>query len=184
MCEFTSDPHLDDRFTDVPCFGNVVSRARGAFGRESHVTESETGPIDYLVVEWEPGNQPTGEAFPYLIDLVERGIIRVLDLVFIRKEFDGSVVAIDISDLDLDGNPELSVFVGAASGLLGDEDAMEAGSILREGSSAAMLLFENAWAGPFAAALRRGGAQMVASGRIPTQEVVAALDELEAVDAS
>lgn len=144
--------------------------------------ESETGPIDYIVIEWEPGREPTGEAFPYLIDLVERGIIRILDLMFIRKDVDGDVVVVDIADLDLDGNPDIAVFAGAASGLLGDEDATEAGSILREGSSAAMVLFENAWAGPFAAALRRGGAQLVASGRIPTQEIIAALDELEAAD--
>lgn len=148
------------------------------------MTDSETGPIDYLVVEWEPGREPTGEAFPYLVDLVQRGIIRILDLMFIRKALDGSVVVVDITDLDLDGNPEIAVFAGTASGLLGDEDAMEAGAILREGSSAAMLLFENAWAGPFAAALRRGGAEVIASGRIPVQEIIAALDELEATDVS
>lgn len=148
------------------------------------MTESETGPIDYIVVEWEPGREPTGEAFPYLIDLVQRDIIRILDLIFIRKDLEGNVAAVDIADLDLDGNPEIAVFAGAASGLLGDEDAMEAGDVLRDGSSAAILLFENAWAGPFAAALRRGGAALVASGRIPTQEIIAALDELEATDVS
>lgn len=144
--------------------------------------ESETGPIDYLVVEWDPGHQPTGEAFPHLLALVDRGIIRILDLAFIRKEMDGSVLAIEMTDLDLDGNPDLAVFAGAASGLLGDDDVAEAGAILRNGSSAAVLLFENAWAGPFASALRRSGAQVVASGRIPIQEIIAALDALEAAE--
>jgi Family of unknown function (DUF6325) len=148
------------------------------------VSDIETGPIDYLIVEWTPGRPPTGEAFPYLVDLVDRGIIRILDLVFIQKDEDGTVVAIDLEDFDLDGNPELAVFVGASSGLLGDEDVAEAGVALEAGCSAAMLLYENAWAAPFAAALRRGGAQLVASGRIPVNAVMAALEELEASEAS
>jgi hypothetical protein len=85
-------------------------------------TEVELGPIDYLVVEWPAEKQPTGEAFPLLVDLVDRGLIRVLDLAFVRKEMDGSVVALDLKDLDLAGNPELAVFEGASSGLLGEDD--------------------------------------------------------------
>ncbi len=143
----------------------------------------EIGPIDYLIVEWPAGKEPTGEALPLLVDLVDRGLIRVLDLAFVRKGEDGSVVAVDIEDLDLDGNPELSVFVGASSGLLGDEDYDEAGAALEPGCAAALLLYENTWAGPFAAALRRSGAQLVANGRIPVNAIIQKLDELEAAEA-
>jgi hypothetical protein len=143
----------------------------------------ELGPIDYIVVEWPADRQPTGEAFPHLVDLVDRGLIRVLDLAFVHKEMDGSIVGINIGDLDLDGNPEIALFEGASSGLLGGDDYDEAGSAIEPGCSAAILLFENTWAAPFASALRRGGAQLVASGRVPVNAIIAALDELESADA-
>jgi Family of unknown function (DUF6325) len=143
----------------------------------------ELGPIDYLVVEWPADRQPTGEAFPLLLDLVDRGLIRVLDLAFVRKEKDGSTVGINIGDLDLDGNPEIAVFEGASSGLLGEDDYNEAGGTIEPGCSAAILLYENTWAAPFASALRRSGAQLVANGRIPVNAIIAALDELESADA-
>jgi hypothetical protein len=136
---------------------------------------NEMGPIDYLIVEW-PGRQPTGEALPHLIDLVDRGLIRVLDLAFIAKGEDGSVAALEIADL----GDEIAAFEGASSGLLSDEDVEEAGGALEPGTSAALLVFENCWAGPFAAAVRRSGGQLVASGRIPVQAVLAALDAAEA----
>jgi hypothetical protein len=143
----------------------------------------ELGPIDYLVVEWPADRQPTGEAFPLLLDLVDRGLIRVLDLAFVHKEEDGSIAGINIGDLDLDGNPEIAVFEGASSGLLSEDDYNEAGRALEPGCSAAILLFENTWAAPFATALRRSGAQLVANGRIPVNAIIAALDELESADA-
>ena len=143
----------------------------------------ELGPIDYLVVEWPADRQPTGEAFPLLLDLVDRGLIRVLDLAFVHKEKDGSTVGINIGDLDLDGNPEIAVFEGASSGLLGEDDYNEAGATIEPGCSAAILLYENTWAAPFATALRRSGAQLVANGRIPVNAIIAALDELESADA-
>jgi hypothetical protein len=143
----------------------------------------EMGPIDYIVVEWPPDRQPTGEAFPHLLNLVDAGMIRVLDLAFIHKEDDGNVVGIDIRDLDLDGNPDIAVFEGASSGLLGKDDVDEAGEVLQPGSSAAVLLYENTWAAPFATALRRSGAQLVATGRIPVNALLSALDEVEAADA-
>ena len=141
----------------------------------------ETGPIDYLVVEF-PGNRMTGEGFPLLVDLVDSGIIRILDLVFVTCDSDGSITAVDISDLDGDGQLDLAVFEGASSGLIGQDDLDEAASAIEPGSSAAILIYENVWAGPFAAALRRGGAQLVASGRIPVQAILAALDAAEAAD--
>lgn len=139
---------------------------------------NEMGPIDYLLVEW-PGRQPNGEVAPHLVDLVERGLIRILDLVFIVKGEDGAVATVEIADLGGEAT-ELAVFEGASSGLLGDEDISEAGVALEPGTSAALLVFENTWAGPFVAAVRRSGGQLVASGRIPVQEVLAALDAAEA----
>jgi len=149
----------------------------------SSIDDIEMGPIDFIVVEWPPDRQPNGEAFPHLLNLVDAGMIRVLDLAFVHKEDDGTVVGIDISDLDLDGNPDIAVFEGASSGLLGKDDFDEAGEALQPGSSAAILLFENTWAAPFATALRKSGAQLVASGRIPVNALLSALDEVEAADA-
>jgi hypothetical protein len=143
----------------------------------------ETGPIDYVVIEF-PGNRMTGEGFPLLIDLVDRGIIRILDLKFVMRELDGSVVAIEIADFDGDGQLDLAVFEGASSGLIGPDDVDEATSIIEPGNSAGIIVYENVWAAPFAVALRRGGAQLVASGRIPVQAILAALDASEAADSS
>lgn len=140
-------------------------------------TDVELGPIDYLVVEWPAGTQPSGEGLPLLVDLVDRGLIRVLDLAFVRKEDDGTVVGLDLTEID--GDPVLTVFEGASSGLLGDDDYEEAGAAIQPGCSAALLVYENTWAAPFATALRRSGAQLVANGRIPVNALLAALDELE-----
>jgi hypothetical protein len=139
------------------------------------------GPIDYLVVEF-PGNRMTGEGLPLLVDLVDRGIIRILDLVFIRKDADGSISGLTLADLDSDGKLDLAVFEGASSGLLDSGDVQDAASVLEPNTSAGILVYENVWAAPFAAALRRGGGQLVASGRIPIQAALAALDAA-AVDA-
>jgi hypothetical protein len=138
----------------------------------------EMGPIDYLLVEW-PGKQPEGEIAPYLVDLVDRGLIRILDLVFLAKGDDGSVAAMEIADVGGEV-AELAIFEGASSGLLDDEDIDEAGTALEPGTSAALLVYENTWAGPFAAAVRRSGGQLVASGRIPVTDLLAALDAVEA----
>jgi hypothetical protein len=138
---------------------------------------NEMGPIDYLIVEW-PDRQPTGEAAPYLIDLVDRGLIRILDLAFIAKAEDGSVAVLEIADMG-DEVEAFAAFEGASSGLLSDEDTAEAGVALEPGTSAALLIYENRWAAPFAAAMRRTGGQLVASGRIPVQDVLAALDAAE-----
>jgi hypothetical protein len=138
---------------------------------------NEMGPIDYLIVEW-PGRQPTGEAMPHLIDLVDRGLIRILDLAFIAKGEDGSVAVLEIADLG-DEIDAFAAFEGASSGLLSDEDVEEAGGALEPGTSAALLVYENRWAAPLATALRRSGGQLVASGRIPVQDVLAALEAAE-----
>lgn len=141
----------------------------------------QMGPIDYLVLEF-PGNHMTGEVFPLLVDLVDRELVRILDLAFVRKEIDGSVVGLELEDLNGDGNLDLTVFEGASSGLLGDDDLEEAGHALQPGSSAGILVYENLWAAPLATAVRRSGGQLVASGRIPVQAVLAALDTIEPAD--
>jgi uncharacterized membrane protein len=138
---------------------------------------NEMGPIDYIVVEW-PGRQPNGEVAPQLVDLVDRGLIRILDLVFIAKDEDGNVAGLEISELAGEV-AELSVFEGASSGLISDEDVDEAGGVLEPGTSAALLVFENAWAAPFVSAVRRSGGQLIASGRIPAQDLLDALDAAE-----
>lgn len=136
-------------------------------------SEIEIGPIDYLIVEF-PGNKMTGEGLPILVDLVDRGIIRILDLAFIRKDLDGTVTALSLEDFG--DEVDLKIFEGAASGLLGDDDFAEAAHALEPNCSAAVLVYENTWAGPFAAAMRRSGAQVVAQGRIPINEFLAAIE--------
>jgi uncharacterized protein DUF6325 len=133
------------------------------------------GPISYLIVQF-PGNKMTGEGFPILVDLVDRGLIRILDLVFVTRDTDGSVRAIELSDLDHDGQLDLSVFEGASSGLLDSSDLADAESVIDPGSSAAVLIFENRWATSLTQALRRGGAELVAAGYIPQEAIAASLD--------
>ena len=139
----------------------------------------EMGPVDYVVLEW-PGELPTtGEVQPLLLELVDRGIIRILDIAFLTKAADGSVAAVDVGDLKQVASA-FAAFEGASSGLLGYEDLQEAAAALEPGTSAAVLVWENRWAAPVAAALRRSGGQLVASGRIPFQALLAALDQIEA----
>jgi dihydroorotase-like cyclic amidohydrolase len=142
----------------------------------------EIGPIDYVLIEW-PGRQPTGEALPHLVDLVEGGIIRVLDFAFITKDENGEVAGMEISEV-ADQVEEVKVFEGASSGLVSDDDVAEAGEALEPGTSAALLIYENRWAGPFAAAVRRSGGQLVANGRIPVQAFLAALEAAEEAEST
>lgn len=138
----------------------------------------EMGPIDYVVLEW-PGRQPAGEVAPLLLDLADRGIVRFLDIVFVAKGEDGSLSRIEVHDLD-DQGAGFAEFQGASSGLVDDEDLEEAGSALEPGTSAAVIVWENRWAAPVATAVRRSGGQLVASGRIPVQAILAALEAAEA----
>jgi hypothetical protein len=129
------------------------------------------GPVSYLIVEF-PGNKMTGEAFPQLVDLVDRGMIRILDLEFFTREADGSMRKIELADVDHDGKFDVAIFEGVDSGLLDDTDFSEAASAIAPGSSAAIMIFENHWALPFVQALRRSSAELVAAGYIP-QDVLA-----------
>jgi uncharacterized membrane protein len=141
-------------------------------------TVAEMGPIDYLLVEW-PGRQPNGQVAPHLVDLVDRGLIRILDLAFMTKDEDGNVATVEIADVG-GAVAEMAIFEGASSGLLSEDDLTDAGATLQPGTSAALLVYENAWAAPFAVAVRESGGQLVASGRIPVQSILAALDTVEA----
>jgi hypothetical protein len=129
------------------------------------------GPIDYLVVEFPHRTKP-GEGLPLFVDLVDRGIIRILDLVFIHKENDGSVRRMSLAEL----GPELAVFEGASANFLAQEDIDDAAAAIQPDSTAGILIYENSWAAPLARAMRRGGGQLVATGRLPLQGILAALD--------
>jgi Family of unknown function (DUF6325) len=139
----------------------------------------EMGPIDYLVIEF-PGGRLSGEGLPLLVDLADRGIVRILDLLFIRKLANGSVLRIDLTAFSGDDVTELSVFDGASSGLFDEDDINATAAVIEPGSIAGMIVYENRWAAPLATALRRGGALMVAGGRIPVQALLASLDAAEA----
>lgn len=134
------------------------------------------GPVDYLVVEF-PGSRFNGEIGAALVDLVDRGIIRVLDLVVIKKSEDGSFEAFEFEDVD---DSELGDIRSLETGLaqfLSEDDVANVAEALEPGSSAGLLIYENLWAAPFASAVRRAGGQLVANGRIPVQALIAAIDE-------
>jgi hypothetical protein len=168
--------------------GGVVGQNEGA-EKESNENMTETdisadeieiGPIDYLVVEY-PDGRPTGEALPYLIDLVDRGIIRVLDAALVVKDADGTVSGLSLGDLS-DSGGDLALLDGAATGIIDDTDLAEAGSVLAPGAVGAILVYENTWAAGFAAALRRAGGQLVAQGRIPVNAILAAVEQADELE--
>lgn len=143
-------------------------------------TPDALGPIDFILIEF-PNDKTDGAAAQELAGLIEAGTIRLLDLVVARKEDDGTLEVIDV-----DGAGDVTAFVqfaGARSGLLGEDDIQEAGNALAPGTTAALIVFENAWAAPFVAAARKNGGEVVASMRIPASDVMDALDALETEEA-
>jgi hypothetical protein len=145
---------------------------------EAH--EEEIGPVDVIVVGYPAGSPMTGSAVPILVDLVESGIVRILDMMFVVKDADGTVSGFEARELDDKGVGDFAVFDGASSGLLGEDEIADAGEVLEPGEAAAVLVYENRWAAPFAAEVRRNGGQLLASQRIPVPDVIAALDAMEA----
>src|SRR5687767_7891247 len=117
--------------------------------------ERELGPIDITVIGYPAGSPMTGEALPLLIDLVERGTIRILDVLFVAKGEDGMYTGFEAKQLDDKGVGDFSVFEGASSGLLSDSDAEIAAEGLEPGEAGAVIVYENTWAAHFAAAVRR-----------------------------
>jgi hypothetical protein len=142
--------------------------------------ELELGPVDIVVIGFPPDAPKTGEAIPLFVDLVDRGIIRVLDVLMVQKDPDGSVAGVEIIDLG-EGFEQLRVFEGARSGMLGDEDAATAGDALEPGEAAVLICYENAWAAPFATAVRRNGGRVLAYERVPVADL---LETIEALDAA
>jgi len=136
----------------------------------------ELGPVDWIVVEF-PGGRFNREVAPYLVDLVERGMIRVLDLVLVRKDGDGSIEAYEMSDLDDSEVGQLRRYEAQLARVLGEDDVAAIAEAVEPDTSAAVLVFENSWAAPFGSAVRRSGGQLVASGRIPVQALLAAIDD-------
>jgi uncharacterized protein DUF6325 len=136
----------------------------------------EMGPIDYAVIAW-PDRQPTGSAAPLILDLVDRGIVRVLDIAFVGKDDNGVAFGIDLAELAEETG--FGAFDGAATGTIGDSDLEEVAQGLDPGTSAAVIVWENRWAAAVGAELRRSGAQLVDMGRIPIQAMLAALDATE-----
>ena len=144
-------------------------------------TDLDVGPIDFLALEIPQGNMK-GEGFAALLDLVNAGTIRILDLRAVLVGEDGSLTALSLGDFDGDGQLDLAIFDGAASGLLAEDDVHEAAALVGKGNAVVVLLYENTWAGPFVSAMRRAGAELIASGRVPASDVIEALDALESAD--
>ena len=142
--------------------------------------ELELGPVNVVIIGYPADAPRTGEAVPMFVDLVDRGVIRVLDVLMVQKDAEGNVSGIEITDLDGDGVNDLVVFAGARTGMLDDEDAGTAGELLEPGEMALMICFENTWAAPFATAVRRNGGRMLAFQRIPAQDVLDAVESLDA----
>ena len=142
-------------------------------------SEEAFGPIDVVVIGYAAGAPMMGDAIPILLDLVDRGIVRVLDALFVRKDADGTFSGFDLADLDEDSVGDLTVFAGANTGLLGDEDVALAAAQIEPGTAAVMILYENHWAAPFVSAVRRNGGELIAFERVGVQELMDALDAAE-----
>ncbi|PVZ52902.1 DUF6325 family protein [Arthrobacter sp. H-02-3] len=137
-------------------------------------TFDELGPVDWLVVEFPGPNFGNGQIAPFLEDLVQRDLIRVLDMVFLRKAEDGTLETAEISDLDPSELGEVRTAEADLAMVLSEQDVMDLAETIAPGHSAAVLVWENQWAAPFGTAVRKAGGQLVASGRVPTQAVIAA----------
>jgi hypothetical protein len=145
---------------------------------EAH--DVELGPVDIVVIGYPPDAPMTGEAIPLLLDLVDRGIIRVLDVLFVMENEDGTFSGFEAQDLEADRIGDFKVFEGASSGLLGEEDVATAAEAIEPGTAAVIIVYENRWAGPFVAAVRRNGGMLIDNQRIPAQDLIDALDTVEA----
>jgi hypothetical protein len=146
---------------------------------DGNSSEATLGPVDLVVIAYPPDAPATGEAIPLFVDLVDRGIIRVLDVQGIRKDEDGSFSGFDITGALSEEAPDLVVFEGAQTGLIGDEDVRVAAEAMEVGTAAIMIVFENTWAAPFVGAVHRNGGRVVAYERVSAQDLLDALESLE-----
>jgi Family of unknown function (DUF6325) len=145
---------------------------------EAH--DGELGPVDIVVIGYPAGAPMTGEAVPVLMDLVDRGIIRVLDVLFVMENEDGTFSGFEAQDVESDRLGDFRVFEGASSGLLGEGDVATAAEAIEPGTSAVLIVYENRWAAPFAAAVRRNGGRLIDFQRVSAQELIETLDAVEA----
>ena len=140
----------------------------------------QLGPVDYVVVEFPAGaSNFTGEMAAELVALVDSGTIRLIDLVILTKNEDGTVDAVELSDLDDLG--ELQALEAQLADLLSEEDVEHLAAAMEPGSTAGVLIWENLWAAPFASAARRSGGQLIANGRIPIQAIIASIEADDAM---
>ncbi len=136
---------------------------------------NELGPVDYLVVEFPPGTSNfTGEMAAEIGRLVDAKLVRVLDLLILRKDEDGTIEALEVDDFD--EVDELRAAEAQLAELLAEEDVAHLAAAMEPGTTAGVLVWENRWAAPFASAARRAGGQLIASGRIPIQAILASLE--------
>jgi Family of unknown function (DUF6325) len=147
---------------------------------EMNGTDAELGPIDVVVIGYPAGAAMTGDAIPLLLDVVDRGVIRVLDVLFVQKHDDQTFSGFDIAELDQGGVGDLTAFVGASSGLLNDDDVALAAAQIEPGAAALLIVYENRWAAPFVAAVRRNGGDLIAFERIRTRDLIDIVDAAEA----
>ena len=139
----------------------------------------ELGSVDYLIVEFPAGQANfSGEMAAELVSLVDAGTIRILDLLIITKDTDGTVDSFEIDDFD--GLDELRALETELADLLAADDVADLAAAMEPGSVAAVLVWENRWSAPFASAARRAGGQLVANGRIPIQAILASIGADEA----
>jgi hypothetical protein len=161
-----------------------VENVRTKRGAALSSQELELGPVDIVVIGYPPDAPRTGEAIPLFVDLVDRGVIRVLDVLVVQKNSDGTISGIEIADLEGDGFADLRVFEGARTGILGEEDQSTAGDGLEPGETAALICFENTWAAPFVTAVRRNGGSVLAFQRVPAQDIIDVIEMLDADEAA
>lgn len=138
----------------------------------------DMGAIDWLLIE-AAGRELSGELVPPLLDLVDRRLIRIIDVLVLVTRAEGDFDALTTSDLDTTKVGDLGALEGASSGLLSDEDAAAAAAAMQPDCIGLLIVYENLWSIPFAVAARQAGGQLVAHGHIPTQAIVAAVDALE-----
>src|SRR3954454_15235162 len=144
----------------------------------------ELGPVDIVVIGFSPDAPRTGESIPIMVDLVDRGIIRVLDVLVVEKDTSGTVTQLEIDQLGGTVSTHLEVFEGARTGMLADEDAAVAGEGLSPGEAAVLICFENRWAAPFVTSVMRNGGKLLAFQRVPAEDLIETIQALEAAEAA
>lgn len=143
--------------------------------------EHGLGPVDIIVIGFPRDAPQTGDSIPLFLDLVDRRIIRVLDVLMVQKDADGNVTRLEVNGLDGTVLASAAVFDGAQTGMLGGEEAAFAGETLEPGEAAVLICFENSWAAPFVTAVQRNGGRLLAAERVGAQDLLETIQALDAV---